>query len=76
MKFEEALIYLKQGRKLRRSYWPKGIYISKSLVTLENYDTYVDVAEIWIDESGNEVPVNNPWLCSSDLFEDDWELID
>jgi hypothetical protein len=46
------------------------------LVTLENYDTYVDVAEIWIDESGNEVPVNNPWLCSSDLFEDDWELID
>lgn len=75
--FEMALVHLKQGKMVRRYYWPEEVCIVKG--RRENAD-YDDIIEIWTDEDGIprefDCPSDEPWFCSSDIFEDDWEVVE
>jgi hypothetical protein len=75
MKFEEALPLLKQGKKIRRAYWPKGVYLTKCRMS---YDEDDEIVEMWTDEDGVAEPIDypgaEPWFCSGDLLEEDWEV--
>lgn len=63
MTFAKVVDELKSGKKLRRAYWPEGIYI----VRVED-----DVTEI--DEVRPDA-INSGWFCPGDLIEDDWEVL-
>lgn len=77
--FETAFIYLKQGKMIRRAYWPEGIYIRKREMDSDD-KAYLDVEEVAVDEYGeHSLPDSDgcdPWFCSSDLFETDWEVME
>ena len=62
MKFEDVLPMLKQGKKIRRVYWPEGIYIKR-----ENNKVMV-VDNIW--------PEYFSLIFPTDLLKDDWETAD
>jgi hypothetical protein len=61
MKFEEALPMLKQGKKIRRAYWPERIYIK-----CENNEVVV-VDNIW--------PEYFKLIFPADLLKNDWEIV-
>lgn len=77
LSFETAFVHLKQGKKIRRAYWPEGIYIRKC--EKESWDeAYLDFEEVIVDEYGDHPLFDgegyDPWFCSSDLFAEDWEV--
>lgn len=74
MTFETAKVYLEQGRKIRRAFWPKGIYIRKCEIDPDNDGDFLDVEEIVVDEYGDHPLDGEPWFCPSDFFETDWEV--
>ena len=67
--FETALVYLKQGKKIRRAFWPKDIYLERGVVAFDE-DKWEDLVE-----RGGE-PYTESWFCTSDILEDDWEVIE
>lgn len=79
--FGDALMYLKQGHKLRRKGWNgKGIFIE-----LQRPDENSKMTEpyIFIDTTGLETDNPDapkcrvPWLASqTDMLAEDWELAD
>ena len=80
MTFEMALVYLKQGKMIRRAYWPNGIYIRKREMDPDDEAYLVDVEEVVVDESGVHSLFDDesydPWFCSTDFFAEDWEVLD
>lgn len=76
MTFEEVLPLLKQGKKIRRADWPEGVFLVK---TRMSYDEEDDILEMWTDEDGVAEPIDypgvEPWFCSGDLLEEDWEVV-
>ena len=78
MSFETAFVHLKHGKKIRRDYWPEGIYIRKREMDSDD-GAYLDVEEVIVDEDG-EHPLfdgvgDEPWFCTSDMFEEDWMVM-
>lgn len=74
--FETALVHLKQGKRIRRAYWPEEVYLVKTKVA---YDEDPGIIEMWTNEDGEAEPMEDypgaePWFCSSDLLEEDWEV--
>lgn len=63
MTFAKAVDELKAGKKLRRAYWPEGIYIKRE------YDDVIEVDEVCPKS------MNSGWFCPGDLIEDDWEVL-
>ena len=80
MTFETAFVYLKQGKMIRRAYWPNGIYIRKREMDPDDEAYLVDVEEVVVDESGVHSLFDgegcNSWFWSSDFFAEDWEVLD
>ena len=78
MTFETAFVYLKQGKMIRRAYWPKGIYIRKREMDPDDEDYLVDVEEVVVDEYGVHSLFDGcaQWFCSGDFFAEDWEVVD
>lgn len=78
LSFETAFIHLKQGKKISRAYWPEGIYIRKREMG-SGAEAYLDVEEVIVDEDGEHSLFDGvgdePWFCTSDLFETDWEVM-
>lgn len=78
MSFETAKVYLKQGKKIRRAYWPEGIYIRKREMEPDDEAYFLDVEEVVVDEYGDHPLFEGegyaPWFCPSDFFETDWEV--
>jgi hypothetical protein len=77
MTFETALVHLKQGKRIRRAYWPEDVFIGKGRMPYDDEDTVLDM---WINENGVVesigYPDNESWFCPSDLLEDDWEVME
>ena len=75
--FETALVHLKQGKKIRRAFWPKEVFLVKERMLFDEDDC---ILEMWTDEDGVakpiDYPVAEPWFCSSDIVEEDWEVIE
>ncbi len=72
--FETALVHLKQGKQIRRADWPKELCIQKQRVS--DYDEeYDDIDEKWADDDQYDLSTPS-WFCTSDLFENDWEVIE
>lgn len=67
MRFEEALPLLKQGKKIRRAYWPEEVYLFKGR---SEYNDEESVIEAGITDH------STPWFWSGDLLEEDWEVIE
>lgn len=72
LSFETAFVYLKQGKKIRRAYWPRGLYLQKQRVSDDFGEEYDDIEEKWEDD--DQYAPYEPWFCSSDLLEEDWEV--
>ena len=76
--FETAFIYLKQGKMIRRAYWPEGIYIRKREMDSDD-ESYLDVEEVIVDEDGEHSLFDGvgdePRFCTSDMFEEDWMVM-
>lgn len=75
--FGMALIYLKQGKGVRRAVWPMGIYIQRVLIE-SAAEPYYDIREMdaccgFTDDKSKWERV--PRFCKSDLLEEDWEVI-
>jgi len=71
MTFSEALILLKEGKKVRNLNWNgKGMYLS---VFFPPSFSYMDLPYIFmVSTDGRKVP----WLASQlDLFSDGWEQV-
>jgi hypothetical protein len=62
MKLEEVLPALREGKKIRRAYWPKGIYLTTVGDDVREIDEFDDTPPNW-------------WFTTSDLIEEDWEVI-
>lgn len=75
MTFEEALPLIKQGKKIRRAYWPKELYLQKQRVSDYGGEEYDDFDEKWADDDPYDLSCPS-WFCTSDLFEDDWEVME
>lgn len=63
MTFAKVVNELKNGKKIRRTYWPEGIYIKRE------DDDVIEIDEV------NPTSNNSGWFCPGDLIEDDWEII-
>lgn len=72
--FETAFVHLKQGKKIRRADWPKELYLRKQRVVDYGGEEYDDVEEVWADDESTLFEAS--WFCPSDLFENDWEVIE
>ena len=64
MTFAKAVDELKRGKKLRRAYWPDGIYIKRE------GDDVMEIDEVC------PTSMHSGWFCPGDLIEDDWEIIE
>ncbi len=64
MTFAKVVDELKSGKKIRRAYWPDGIYIKRE------YDDVIEIDEVCPNS------MHSGWFCPGDLIEDDWEVID
>ena len=76
--FETAWVHLKQGKKIRRAYWPKELYLQKQRIYDYDGKEHDDVKEVWADEDEDDEPspFEASWFCTGDLFETDWEVIE
>ena len=63
MTFAKAVNELKSGKKLRRAYWPDGIYIKRK------EDDVIEIDKVC------PTSMHSGWFCPGDLIEDDWEII-
>lgn len=61
--FETVLVYLKQGRRVRRAGWSPGLYLCIVDGELKMIDLAVSETELFEADFDNE-----------DLLEDDWEV--
>lgn len=66
MSFEMALAYLKQGKRIRRAYWPEEVYLFKGRSEYNDES----VIEAGITEH------STPWFWAGDLLEEDWEVME
>jgi hypothetical protein len=73
--FETALVHLKQGKRIRRANWPKELFLQKRRVSDVFGEEYDDIEEKWADDD-QYPPFNASWFCSSDLLEEDWEVVE
>jgi hypothetical protein len=64
MTFAKVVDELKSGKKLRRTYWPEGIYI------MREDDDVREIDEVCPNS------MHSGWFCPGDLIEDDWEVLD
>lgn len=76
LSFETAWVHLKRGGKIRRADWPKELYLRKQRVVDYGGETHDDVKEVWAEEDDEPSPFEASWFCTSDLFENDWEVIE
>ena len=65
MRFEEAMYYARQGKKIRRKAWGRLCYIKMGLVT----DSYNRDKIVFLTRFGNEVNLNKA------IFEKDWVVM-
>lgn len=71
MNFSEALIELKNGRKLSRSGWNgKGMYLE---LQIPDEHSKMSLPYVYMKTACNNLV---PWLCSqTDMLADDWGMI-
>ena len=75
MNFSEALKFLKQGKKIRRSDFIKGWYLHIGCSNLLNKDGKVDI-DIYCNHDKDDC-IGIPYkLAALEILADDWEVID
>jgi hypothetical protein len=66
MRFEEAMYYVRQGKKIRRKAWGKYCYVTFGLIVNQYNQAQPTLMTMW----NNEVNLNKA------IFEEDWEVVD
>lgn len=89
MRFEEVLPLLREGKVLRRKFWPTRQDHIKNNFN-ETVDKFIEIrvrdvhgspqmlAQVYFSDSKTE-PFKNCWvygLCTRDLMADDWEVVE
>lgn len=81
LSFGDAIIYLKQGKKLARSGWNgKGIFIELQVPDKNSKMThpYIFIDTTGLETTNEKAPKSRvPWLASqTDMLSDDWCILE